>query len=60
MSLFIGSLAFEHASFDAPIRLGVLTGSILSAVIGFLVLRFAPIENDGANQLDVSRNAERE
>ena len=40
MSLFIGSLAFEHASFDVPIRLGVLTGSILSALFGFLLIRF--------------------
>ena len=38
MSLFIGSLAFEHANFDAPIRLGVLTGSILSAAIGFGII----------------------
>jgi len=43
MSLFIGSLAFEHASFDVPIRLGVLTGSILSAVCGYLLLRFGPV-----------------
>ncbi len=35
MSLFIGGLAFEHASFEAPIRLGVLVGSIASAVVGF-------------------------
>jgi len=40
MSLFIGSLAFEHTSFEVPIRLGVLTGSILSAVCGYLLLRF--------------------
>jgi NhaA family Na+:H+ antiporter len=41
MSLFIGSLAFEHSSFDAPIRLGVLTGSTIAAVCGYLVLRFS-------------------
>jgi len=41
MSLFIGSLAFEHSAFDAPIRLSVLTGSILSAVFGYLLIRFA-------------------
>ena len=40
--LFIGSLAFEHSSFDVPIRLGVLTGSILSAVGGYLLLRYGP------------------
>jgi NhaA family Na+:H+ antiporter len=37
MSLFIGGLAWEHAAFDAPVRLGVITGSLLSAVIGSLV-----------------------
>jgi len=42
MSLFIGGLAWEHADFDAPVRLGVITGSLLSAVFGFLLLRFAP------------------
>ena len=43
MSLFIGSLAFEHTDFDTPIKIGVFTGSILSGVFGFLVLRFAPV-----------------
>ncbi len=38
MSLFIGSLAFEHSDFEAPIRLGVITGSLLSAVVGFALL----------------------
>lgn len=48
MSLFIGSLAFEHSSFDAPIRLGVLTGSILCASLGYLVLRWgaAPLREN--------------
>ncbi len=41
MSLFIGSLAFEHSGFDAPIRLGVLTGSVLSALVGYGLLRMA-------------------
>ena len=41
MSLFIGSLAFEHASFDAPVRLGVLAGSLVSSVVGFCLLRLA-------------------
>lgn len=39
MSLFIGGLAFEHAQFDASIRLGVLAGSIASGIVGFLLLR---------------------
>lgn len=41
MSLFIGTLAFEHAErdFGAPVRLGVLAGSLLSAVFGVCLLR---------------------
>jgi NhaA family Na+:H+ antiporter len=42
MSFFIGSLAFEDApEYGTGVRLGVLAGSLLSAVTGFLVLRFA-------------------
>jgi len=41
MSLFIGSLAFEHAGpqYGASVRLGILVGSLLSAVVGYVVLR---------------------
>jgi NhaA family Na+:H+ antiporter len=41
MSLFIGSLAWPHSDFDAAIRLGVLAGSVASAVVGCLLLRSA-------------------
>lgn len=43
MSLFIGSLAFERGAFDqlAATRVGVLTGSVLSAIAGYLLLRRA-------------------
>jgi len=45
MSLFIGGLAFpgDDAMMD-EVKIGVLAGSVLSAVVGFLVLRFAPSE----------------
>jgi NhaA family Na+:H+ antiporter len=42
MSLFIGGLAFEFSDFKAPVRLGVLTGSIVCAVLGYALLRFSP------------------
>ena len=42
MSLFIGGLAFELSDFKAPVRLGVLTGSIVCAVLGYALLRFSP------------------
>jgi len=39
MSLFIGMLAFVDAERAAEIRIGVLLGSILSATVGYMVLR---------------------
>jgi NhaA family Na+:H+ antiporter len=39
MSLFIGMLAFVDAGRAAEIRIGVLLGSIMSAVVGYLILR---------------------
>jgi NhaA family Na+:H+ antiporter len=42
MSLFIGSLAFDDAAHHGQMKLGVLLGSLLSAVVGYLVLRLAP------------------
>ena len=51
MSLFIGSLAFEHGDFDHSdaTRLGVLIGSLLSALCGYGVLRWTLPENLEAN-----------
>ena len=43
MSLFIGALAFpERPLLIDEAKIGVLLGSFLSAVTGYLVLRFAP------------------
>ena len=39
MSLFIGMLAFPEPEHAADIRIGVLAGSLCSAVIGYLLLR---------------------
>jgi len=38
MSLFIGTLAFTDPAYDVPVRLGVLGGSLVSAVLGFALL----------------------
>lgn len=42
MSLFIGTLAFEHQglAFSAAVRIGVLGGSLISAVLGFTLLKW--------------------
>ena len=42
MSLFIGTLAFDHSDYAASVRIGVLGGSMLSALAGALVLWLAP------------------
>ena len=43
MSLFIGSLAFEETGVDYIFdeRLGIILGSIISGVCGYLLLRFS-------------------
>lgn len=47
MSLFIGTLAFEHGNFDmlSTVKMGVLIGSVLSAAAGLLVLHLALPKN---------------
>ena len=40
MSLFIGALAFGDGAQQIDVKLGVLVGSLLSAITGYLVLRF--------------------
>lgn len=39
MSLFIGSLAFKSDALDNLVRLGVMSGSLLSALVGIALLR---------------------
>ena len=39
MSLFIGSLSFDDLALMNAVRMGVLAGSALSAILGFVVLR---------------------
>jgi NhaA family Na+:H+ antiporter len=43
MSLFIGSLAFEHGGFSqiAAVKTGVISGSLISAVCGWLILHLS-------------------
>jgi len=48
MSLFIGTLAFEHGNFNllAGVKVGVIAGSLLSAVWGIFVLHFSlPVQS---------------
>jgi NhaA family Na+:H+ antiporter len=41
MSLFIGTLAFSAPEHAAAVRIGVLSGSAASALLGYLILRYA-------------------
>lgn len=47
MSLFIGGLAFEHTGGDAETyllthRMGILAGSLIAGIAGYLILKLAP------------------
>jgi NhaA family Na+:H+ antiporter len=45
MSLFIGGLAFETPDMTQSVKLGILCGSGLSALVGMTILRFASAKN---------------
>ncbi len=40
MSLFIGGLAFDSLDMQASVRMGVLIGSIISATLAYIILRY--------------------
>ncbi|MEE9286442.1 MAG: Na+/H+ antiporter NhaA, partial [Gammaproteobacteria bacterium] len=50
MSLFIGTLAFPDPQYAPAIRLAVMTGSVCSAIVGYIILLVAlppPITVEG-------------
>jgi len=61
MSLFIGGLAFDDASLQAPLRVGVLAGSLIAAGIGLALLAFsAHVRHAGDPRLEaMEETAER-
>ena len=61
MSLFIGSLAFEHTGtgYGTIVRLGILTGSILSALFGYMILRLSLQKRIDEQQNDLSQEKQK-
>ena len=55
MSLFIGGLAFagETALFDE--RLGIIMGSIVSGIAGYLMLKVSLKDNVSGTSVDLTR-----
>lgn len=64
MSLFIASLAFEHGVEGqlALDRLGIITGSLLAALCGFSLLRYAvsgrPVPSDADSRVSEPTDSE--
>ncbi len=59
MSLFIGTLAFPEVGYSAGVRLGVLSGSLVSAVVGYALLVGAsamPSHRQGAARAAASKD----
>jgi len=50
MSLFIGGLAFADPHLIDDAKLGTLSGSVLAAIAGFIVLRLAPLHPDNGRE----------
>ena len=50
MSLFIGGLAFDDPLLIEEAKLGTLAGSVLAALVGYLLLRLAPLSLDHARE----------
>jgi len=57
MSLFIGGLAFDSAERLNDVRLGVLMGSVLSGVTGYLLLSRLPLPEAPARAAAASKSA---
>ena len=58
MSLFIGTLAFADPQHAAAVRVGVLSGSLLSGLVGFIVLRRSLTAAESSTKAPAKRHGE--
>lgn len=64
MSLFVSGLAFPgHPEYIEEAKIGILLGSLLSAIVACLILRFAPkakdqLEQESAQAEEISRDGD--
>ncbi len=54
MSLFIGGLAFAGADYVFDERLGIIMGSIVSGIAGYIMLKISLKDNVGATSIDLT------
>ncbi|EBA09905.1 Na+/H+ antiporter NhaA [Sagittula stellata] len=57
MSLFIGSLSFSDPALMNEVRIGVLSGSLISGIIGYIALRMSTSKEDQAGKAESESNA---
>ncbi|AUC51978.1 MAG: Na+/H+ antiporter NhaA [Sagittula sp.] len=57
MSLFIGSLSFSDPALMNEVRIGVLSGSIISGIIGFVALRMSTSKADTPDETEREASA---
>ena len=54
VALFVASLAFERPEFADSAKIGILGGSLVAGILGYLLLKTAPRAADVAPGDDVS------
>lgn len=57
MALFVGNLALGGSEYETFSKLGILIGSLLSAVVGYVVLYMATGKPNGASNSNSSDTA---
>jgi len=56
MSLFIGGLAFEGSDYVFDERLGIIMGSIVSGIAGYIMLKITLKDEVNTTSVDLTRH----